>query len=53
MDLWDEKMQTQCSLSFQKEGVIKLMNSANQNKLMDECLSIILNADVTHEDVKL
>jgi hypothetical protein len=27
------------------------MNSVNQSKLIDECLNIILNADITHEDV--
>lgn len=52
MESWDEKMQTDCARSFQKEDVIRMMSATNQTKLMEETLDIILNADVTHEEVE-
>ena len=51
MEIWDDKMQIECALSFQREEVLKLMNSNNQQKLMEECLNIILNANMEQEDV--
>lgn len=53
MEIWDEKMQMQCAMNFHKEDVIKNMNNQNQVKLMDECITIIINADITHEDVNI
>jgi hypothetical protein len=29
MENWDEKMQTECALSFQREEVVKLMTLPN------------------------
>ncbi len=51
MNDWDDKMQTECALVFLKDEVVRLMNFANQQKLMEGCLSIILNANIENEDV--
>eukprot|EP00347_Sterkiella_histriomuscorum_P001141 403373167 len=50
MEIWDDSMQIECALSFCREDVIKYMNSQNQQKLLDECLNIIINADINNED---
>jgi hypothetical protein len=47
MEIWDNEMQVECAKSFQKEEVVQYMSSENQMKLMDECISIIMNADIT------
>lgn len=52
MEIWDEKMQTECGRNFEKADVVRLMTTPNQSKLMEECLNFIINADVTHEEVK-
>lgn len=46
-------MQTECAVTFQKENVIKLMSFPNLQKLMEECLNIILNANIENEEVSL
>ena len=43
-------MTIECAKSFKKHEVITLMSQANQVKLCDELLSIILNVDVTQEE---
>lgn len=53
MEIWDEKMQSECALSFQRDEVIKFMSLPNQQKLMEECVNIILNAGVEHEEVRI
>ena len=45
-------MQRECAKSFQKEETLRAMNSANQVKLMDELLNIIMNVDITQEEVR-
>jgi hypothetical protein len=51
MEIWDMSMQKECAKSFQKEETLKAMNTANQVKLMDELLNIIMNVDITQEEV--
>lgn len=51
MEIWDEKMQAECALSFGKEEVVKIMTQSNQIKLMNECINIITNATPEQEDV--
>ena len=53
MEKWDMKMQLECANSLHKEAVIALMTSKNQVKTMDECITIILNADITQEEVTI
>jgi hypothetical protein len=52
MEIWDMNMQRECAKSFQKEETLRAMNSANQVKLMDELLNIIMNVDITQEEVR-
>ena len=52
MEIWDDKMQNECALSFQREEVISKMTLQNLQRLMDECLNIILNASIENEEVK-
>jgi len=49
MEDWDDKMQTECALTFSREDVIKSMFLQNTMKLMDESLNIILNANIENE----
>lgn len=51
MDSWTDDMQLECAASFQKEKVVRLMSSQNQQKLMEETVNIILDSDIAKEDV--
>lgn len=51
MEIWDDKMQNECALSFQREEVIMKMTLQNLQKLAEECLNIILNANIENEEV--
>jgi hypothetical protein len=53
MEIWDDKMQNECALSFQREEVIMKMTLQNLQKLGEECLNIILNANIENEEVLL
>jgi len=51
MEIWDMSMQRECAKSFQREDTLRAMNTHNQVKLMDELLNIIMNVDITQEEV--
>ncbi len=51
MEIWDDKMQNECAISFQREEVISKMNLQNLQKLMEETLNIILNANIENTEV--
>jgi hypothetical protein len=51
MEIWDLNMQKECAKSFQRDETLRAMNTANQVKLMDELLNIIMNVDITQEEV--
>ena len=53
MENWDESMQIECASSFSNGEVVKCLNQTNIAKLMDECLNIILNANIENDDVSL
>ena len=46
-------MQIECASSFSNGEVVKCLNQTNIAKLMDECLNIILNANIENDDVSL
>jgi len=50
MENWDNEMQIECAKSFQREDVVQYMTPENHMKLMDECLNVIMNSEITQED---
>ena len=50
MENWDNAMQLECAKSFIREDVLQYMSGENLIRLMEECLVIILNADISQEE---
>lgn len=51
MESWDDKMQNECAISFQREEVISKMTLGNLQRLMEIALTIILNFNIDNEEV--